>query len=365
MHNILYIGSHFTQRFSPSALAHFKISEGQVNESISNTGMAIVIIDVCQCENDPLASASHIKSFFNDEGLVFLMLYDANAHIENKMCYREGFDEVLYRPTNESIEIALLRLILLSEKKQQYLEKLNTVENMARTAIYNSCELGVVVRLLTDLVKAAGLEDFAIKIVDALKQFELNVCVQVRLSDKCYEASSSGVVSMNEIKLLSEGVSANRVAAFGCRSMFNENHISIIIKNMPKNEEKYGRINDHLATIIHASNDLLNSMDEKLKNNSTKQDGIISSIINFKDELIDINENIFKYSNYFKQKIIHIKDRVYESSLSLDLSDNQIDKLNEAVSDLDHDNDEFEDFNIDLEISLSSLEDKIKTTLFQ
>jgi hypothetical protein len=186
-----------------------------------------VIIDVCQCEYDPLASASHIKSNFNDEGLVFLMLYDASTYIENKMCYREGFDEALYRPTNESIEIALLKSILLSEKKQLYLEKLNTVESMARTAIYNSCELGVVVRLLTDLVKAAGMEDFAIKIVDALKQFELNACVQVRLSGKFYEASSSGVVSMIEKKLLGEGVSASRIAAFGCRPVFNENHLSI------------------------------------------------------------------------------------------------------------------------------------------
>lgn len=365
MHNIVYIGSHFTQRFSPSVLAHFKISESSVGEHISNTNIAIVIIDVCQCEYDPLASASHIKSNFNDEGLVFLMLYDAGTYIENKMCYREGFDEALYRPTNESIEIALLKSILLSEKKQQYLEKLNTVESMARTAIYNSCELGVVVHLLTDLVNAAGMEDFAIKIVDALQKFELNASVQVRLSGKCYEASSSGVVSMIEKKLLGEGVSDSRIAAFGCRSVFNENHISILIKNMPQNEEKYGRINDHLANIVHASNDLLINMDERLKNDNNKQDGIISSIISFKDDLIDINENIFKYSNYFKQKMLHIKDRVYESSLSLDLSDSQIDKLNEAVSELVHDNDEFEDFNIDLEISLSSLEDKIKTTLFQ
>jgi hypothetical protein len=133
---------------------------------------------------------------------------------------------------------------------------------------------------------------------------------------------------------------------------------------MPQNEEKYGRINDHLATIVHASNDLLINMDKKFKNDNNKQDGILSSIVNFKDDLIGINENIFKYSNYFKQKMLHIKDRVYESSLSLDLSDRQIDKLNEGVSELDHD-DEFEDFNIDLEISLSSLADKIKTTLFQ
>ena len=363
MYRVLYVGERID-----SLIPSWVCPSVQVQSDASINNETIDEFDIVIYDGEPYGKegfiqASLAKSKIDIKRLVWIYIQSSCEQLPLESCYREGFDDVVLA-VPKVIEQSLLRATLLVEQKKHYIEQIGMAQSMARMALTNSSELGSMIRLLADLVKTDDVNQFAYWILDWFANHELNVCLQIRFNGKVYEYSSCSLVRPIENKLLSEGTAADRIVALGKKYLFNESKISFLIKNMPTEDpDKTGRLKDHVATIIHTCESLLGSMKVKLEKKQATQESILSGVNDFKQQLMEVNEEILQYLSSCRNQFDQMKSLLMDHLLAEDLSDSQLDRINQVMSDLNQDNADLDDLNFDLESKISLLEQQIRIAL--
>ncbi len=214
------------------------------------------------------------------------------------------------------------------------------------------------------MVKTEDFTDFGASLLDWFDDFQLKVCIQIRVDGEFFEYSSTSVVRPIETDILKKAVSGERIVTMGQIYLFNEPHISIMVKNMPiEDDERCGRLRDHLAIIIHSSESIIKTIQLKINEKKESDEIINSGLDEFKQQIVHVNEEIFKYINTSKQQYKSLTERVYADLLNLNLSDQQHDQLVQLLGDYNQSNEEFDELNINLESKISMLEQKIRIAL--
>lgn len=364
MHRVMYIGPQF-ETFQHSVHNHeIKAYHGNHVDKISAQQFEIVVIDGASFDESPLAHASHLKSEFRPSAKVWLYIHHPSIRESIESCYAEGFDDALVSLDRSNLEMAMAKASLLYSQRSHYLEQLDMAQDMARTAMSNSGELGALVRLLTNLVKTDCFNDMGIELVEWFDEFQLNICIQIRSGKEQFEYASSSIVQPIETEILSKGVNGDRIVELGKIYLFNEAHISILIKNMPLNDpDKVGRLRDHIAVIIHTSESIINSIQLKINEKKNSTDLIASGLDEFKQYVKSMNEEMFEYINTSKNQFKTFTSRMQADLLGLDLSDAQYEQLVRLLEEYEGYDEDFNEMNLDIENKITVLEHKIRIAL--
>lgn len=364
MQNVLYIGGRFKHLFPQWFHSSLVVTSQSIEESSIDHLAHIIVIDGGSLNDNAFSQAAALRASTSRTDKVWIYIQHDTQIVSLKNCYKEGFDDVIHQATPDSLEQAILKGSLLIEQKRHYFELLDMAQSMARTALTNSSELGSIIRLLADLVKVDDVHDFSYCLVDWFMALGLSVCIQVRFDEERLEFSSTSVVKPIESKLLTEGRNGGRIVEFGRKLLLNEDHISILIKNMPEHDpEKVGRLRDHFATISHTSESLLKTMKYKLDHKKRMSCIIRNGIEDFKHQFTHVCEEVFRYMSESRSQLEQFKTRMHEKISELDLTDDQYNQACEAISEFNQNSEDLDDFNVDLESKLSQLEQKIRIAL--
>jgi hypothetical protein len=360
----MYIGSRFHALFSDWVHRSLMITSKRIEEVKIDSSAKIIVIDGGSIDDHAFSKAIALRASTVLSDKVWIYIQQPSESVSLELCYREGFDDVIQLATPSSIERAILKGSLLIEQKRHYLEQLDMAQSMARTALTNSSELGTIIRLLADLVKVDDVNDFVYCLIDWFMAQNLTVCIQVRFDEEKFEFSSNSLVKPIESKLLTEGGSGSRIVEFGRKLLFNECHISILIKNMPANdEERMGRLRDHFATISHTCESLLTTMKYKYEHKKRMSCIIRNGIEDFKYQFTHVCEEVFQYMSESRSQLEKFQTKMYDNISEMDLSEEQYNQACQAISDFNQNNEDLDDLNLDLESKLSQLEQKIRIAL--
>ena len=159
-------------------------------------------------------------------------------------------------------------------------------------------------------------------------------------------------------------MNGDRIVELGKIYLFNEAHISILIKNMPLNDpDKVGRLRDHIAVIIHTSESIINSIQLKINEKKNSTDLIASGLDEFKQYVKSMNEEMFEYINTSKNQFKTFTSRMQADLLGLDLSDAQYEQLVRLLEEYEGYDEDFNEMNLDIENKITVLEHKIRIAL--
>jgi hypothetical protein len=364
MYQVLYIGNRFDDFNHKIDMQDIELRREDCEDCVIKREDDIVFIDGASFESTPLAYASHLKSKSNLNPKVWIYISHPEIEESIEACYTEGFDDALAVIDQARLKVTLIKAQLLNSQRIHYIEQLDLAQDMARTAMTNSGELGGLVRLLTNLVKTDHFNDMGVALLEWFDEFHLQICVQVRDDDTHYEYSSTSIVQPIESEVLLKGASGDRIVELGKIYLFNEPHISILIKNMPIiDSDKVGRLRDHIAIILHTSEKIIESIQLKIKEKKESNKNISTGIEEFKNQVINMNEEMFQYINTSKGKFKSFTTRIYNDLQGLDLSDKQYERLVELIDEYEQMDEDYNDINMDIESKISTLEGRIRVAL--
>ncbi|MBV1777222.1 response regulator [Burkholderiaceae bacterium DAT-1] len=137
------------------------------------------------------------------------------------------------------------------EEKRSLEEKAQAASKTAMTALINLGDVGRILTFLRDTVSVTGYSDIAEASLRLFEDAGLDASIQLRSHEGCLSKTIKGICSPLEEQVLSNMATCGRIVDLGKRSAFNFPHVTIIIRNMPRDDPmEYARVKDNAAIVV-------------------------------------------------------------------------------------------------------------------
>jgi len=286
---------------------------------LANHPVDLIIMDVRMPNMTGYEACSTIKGQFSTKDIPVIFL-SAYTDLEDKLKgYEAGGDDYLTKPCE-------LKEVFAKVKYQIALkESLLNTKNMAMMAITNSSELGMVNHFYESSFSCETIEKLAQQIIDTCQSFGLECSLQIRNSLGVFNASSTrSQCTVLEIDLIEQIRGADRIIHFGKRTAFNFDNVSLIIKNMPRDDEdKCGRLNDHLASLLNGAEARIESIDVEIAQRKAVLDELQVALGHVNSAVQDVEGGIKSRQKKTASIIASLFDEMHVGFSSLALSEEQ------------------------------------------
>lgn len=216
---------------------------------------SVVLLDVNMPDMDGYEVCRKIRKHDKLMKIIFVSANDTTAEILDG--YDAGGNDYIVKPYAPNI---LLSKVNQAIHRRKILEQTShNAKELAMEAMTSMGELGTIVTFLRSSFNVGNLDALASLTIGFLSRFNLSVCLQFRTeyNQKNY-ATQSPITPIEEELLNRTAKMGSRFAERGLRMFINYEHVSLIVKNMPTDDElKMGRLRDNLAILMEAADEKL------------------------------------------------------------------------------------------------------------
>jgi len=284
----------------------------------------LILLDILMPEMDGYETCRHLK---NDPSLKNLdvIFISAKDDLDSIITgYEAGGSDYLTKPVQPDELMQKVKLALHNKKLRVEIEsEKNIAMETAMTAISSSGEQGIVLEFMRRSFTVKSIEQLASLIIESTANYQLKCSTQLRTTKQVFSHGLKEPVSPLEKELLFRIKDAGRLRKKGDYFVANFGNVTLLIKNMPKDDDKRGRLRDHLAILLEGAAARLDALELEEK---------LTTIIN------DSRKTLLKIEameNEQKLKAIHIIDEVMDnlesSFLSYGLTESQEKELLNVV----------------------------------
>ena len=188
--------------------------------------------------------------------------------------YQAGGDDFLFRPLDEIELVSKLKIKLASKHKTKSLEKAsNDATRAALAAITGAAELGFIVTLLRESFACNSVDDLGDKVFSTLTCYDLDGSLLLRFDGKnhFYPAESESNLKEKEKQALLKAHLSGRVFEHAGIAIFSTPIVSLLIRRMPEDEERAGRLREHLAILTEGVEARLKGLENEHRRRVEKQ----------------------------------------------------------------------------------------------
>jgi len=168
--------------------------------------------------------------------------------------YNAGADDYIPKPIDpDELLVKIKRVVEQKKSKDELGKQLAESQHVAMQSFTYTSDLGRIVNFYEDALLAVSIEDLAKKLFSVTSSYGLNCVLAIVDGDTLTLISDQGYVSPLERKVIELARSQSRFYHFGKRTIVNYEYHSLLVKNMPVDDEtKYGMINDMLGALCNA-----------------------------------------------------------------------------------------------------------------
>jgi len=292
-------------------------------------GPELILMDVNLPDGSGYDVCRSIVGQSNQQDTDIIFISALNSLEDRLEAYRCGASDYLAKPINpEELQTKVRRALENQQKKKQLAEQVQEATSTALTAMTNSGEQGSLLAFSTETFNCQSLEQLANATFSLLQQFSLQGSLRLEALPETQYFSSQGVIAPLAKQLLDNASHSQKIISKGNRSLFNDQQTTILISNMPiENEAFYGRLKDHVALIckiINARIVTLN-LEHQAQNRRLASAGDALDLI--KGEMNSLDENVLQ----IEAKLRHLVDDLLifyeEELLALGLTEEQEKRL--------------------------------------
>lgn len=235
---------------------HLAASGPECFEKIAENKPGLILLDLVMPEMDGFEVCKKLKSDYQTKDIPVIFITSSTNDDEKLQAYKLGADDFINKPFNHEELIAKISKVVSSQKSiQEALELAQAAQQAAMIAMTNSSELGMIIKFMESSGESASFEELANHLNEVTKNFGLICCFQFNYEDKVLNIGNGCVDGSLEAKMLTEARKAGGIIGHGNRMFFNQKFVSMLVKNMPVNDEdKCGRYKDNLALLLSAAN---------------------------------------------------------------------------------------------------------------
>lgn len=274
----------------------------------------MVLLDVSMPEMDGYEVCKKIRenSLWAQVPVVFI---SARGTVEERMQgYKSGGDDYLVKPFECDELLAKLQIInKYKDEKKDLQDNYKMASDVAMEAMTNSQEIGLALEFSKETYAIKNESDLMDLFVNCLKNFGLNAIIRLRVSDFYQWHQCIGQPSPLEKGLVDILSKKDRIFSFEHRTQFNFDRISLLVKNMPvEDENKYGRYKDLLPFFLDATNACMESIEDR--KTITENDQLKPSIL-IVNEALDEERSLIKESQTILSRILEDLNHTVEDEL--------------------------------------------------
>jgi CheY-like chemotaxis protein len=197
---------------------------------------------------------------FTDTPIVILA---RDSALDSKMAYYDaGCDDYVNSESMSELQARLMRVIFNKVANDQLKQQLQQANEMAFIAMSDTSDLGVNVQFLLDVNTCDNLDELGMRVFKSLQSYGINCSLQIRGRHTVKNMEANGMAKEMESVLLQECKDKGRYVDFGRRSIMNYGSVSLLVKNMPMNDDKkYGAIKDNVFSLLQGADARVKALD--------------------------------------------------------------------------------------------------------
>ncbi|MBE1300051.1 MAG: hypothetical protein GJ680_09125 [Alteromonadaceae bacterium] len=265
-----------------------------------------------------------------------IAIINAAPEIATSDIYQAGVNVVFPFDISEKavIDWVTLQTTRLQEARRLQLDSQMATQT-ATIAMTNSSELGRVIQFIENSYELKTGFALAKGVFQLLNSLELKSSLVFRWQDGAvdYFTCERGSVPETERNILSQFSSSGRIIDFSCRTLVNFPKVSMLVKNMPiEDEQKYGRLKDLMPSILGAVNTKLELLDQEKLMYSNACDTILA-FNQFRTALFKLAKAQNEHNTAALNDLIDMKTRIFDSLPTLGLDDDQERFIETALDD--------------------------------
>lgn len=347
-----------------------KMLEGDYNILQAESGAAclamvtesqpdLILLDVKMPEMNGYEVCTTLRQNTETENLPIIFVSALDSTEEKLAGFEAGGDEYIIKPVDRSDLLGKINSCLNRQKETQVAhEQANNNMRVALEAMTVSSELGQIIEFIKQGHQVQSSDEIGQAVLSLTQEFCLNASVMI-VTNKC-SFFGCDIDSM-EAKFLQKVKGANgRIISIGIRTIVQDENIVLLIKDMPLDEEnRVGRLRDHLAVIMDIASGCVTQLNNKLYQQQQRKQ-FLAEVINVAETQIQLtSEKLTQQQLYSNELTKQLVNNLEEILFSLGLEDDQEETLMTLVSDtsnkLDENATQSNDINQELGIIIERL----------
>ncbi len=285
----------------------------------------LVLLDVEMPELDGLDTCRRLLEIEPQCPVLFV---SANCSDDERLAgYSAGGYDYISRPCNADELLAKLRIIFDHQKKRNEVVEIN--QNITKAFMEVSAgngEQGILIRFAVAVAQTHTHKELAEALIYSLGELNgLKASVLIKGKHKNLFWSDRGECCPIEVQVLEALRCRGRFYEFNNRLQVNEEHVSVLIKNMPEDEMARGRYKDHIPLLLQIASSMAYNQDtvKNLTKDRQRMD-VVQSVCN---KLTDSEASLHKHISCFINVIEVESERMHNEIQHLALSEEQEEKL--------------------------------------
>ncbi len=270
-------------------------------EQVESFAPDVILLDISMPGIDGYTTCEKLKQN-NATRLIPVIFVSALTSTEERLRgYEVGAEDYIPKPYDhdellKKIERCLENRQEVAANSKIDIEKIEQElafsREVAMDAMRYTSELGIVIHFFETSSNCKDYKELSDCIIEAIQRLELKCTVQLRDDEHILNLSNTGVVSPMEASVMDAAKDKGRFFDIDAKTFVNYKHSSILIKNMPLDDElKYGKLKDILGALGNSAEDRAKAIatENRIKRN--------------RQEIIDLVKNtIVKINSQFMER---------------------------------------------------------------
>lgn len=309
----------------------------------------LILLDVKMPEMDGYQVCAHLRKQKTTETLPIIFVSALDSTEERLAGYEAGGDEYVIKPIDEQ---SLMDKISFTLERQHEIERVKSAAaqatSIAMEAMTSGSELGQIIEFVKSSQDLNTVNQIGAELTEIASQFGLSICALFMVGGKHYVGCDADSI---EARLLDNFAhSTTKIVNAGIRTIISTERAVLLIKDMPLDDEnRYGRLKDHLAVLVDISNSFLLGIQAQLSMADQRKD-FLARVIGLSEYQIKLtSENIHKHNHTvlktMQSMVLNLEQMLFGLGLDEDqekklmmLADNastQLQESNESSGELD------------------------------
>lgn len=246
--------------------------------------------------------------------------------------YEAGGDDYLTKPVMaDELRLKISRAINHSAECKRLKSDYSSAFSTAMTAMSSAAEVGAVLQFLRTSFSCPDYVSLCREILATIAVYGLEASVQIRGNDVVVSLNQDGSCSPLEESVLKNMSMQGRIFEFSSRTSYNYDHITIIIKNMPRDDQdKYGRMKDNLALLAEGADARVITLDDQLVL-AKQHNALMQLIASTRETLRDIEQHHLSQRKQSNLIFADFRDELERKFLNMGLKSSQEEELSELA----------------------------------
>ena len=224
----------------------------QAIEAAVSDAPSLILLDIQMPGIDGYETCRRLKEQSQTRDCPVIFVSSKNQDEEILKGYAVGASDYFVKPFKpDELRVKVQKNIELHDQQEKLEQQLDDANKTAFQALTDTSAYGAINLFLLNSLKCSDGETLAETLLETTMSWGLDCCLQIRVPDRVINRSGGNRISPIEERVLSATANQGRIHDFGARTVFNDAHCSLLVKNMPVDDQaRYGTYKDYLARLI-------------------------------------------------------------------------------------------------------------------